>query len=70
VAFQVLLRLTKGKDGDDIVPIFWGDNYFSLLPGEDKSVTATYDPTDAEGKPLVLEVNGYNITPATENLSH
>ena len=43
VAFQVHLRATKGKDGDDLVPIFWDDNYFSLLPGEEKSVTATYD---------------------------
>jgi exo-1,4-beta-D-glucosaminidase len=70
VAFQVLLRATKDKGGDDIVPIFWDDNYFSLLPGEDKSVTATYDPTDTDDKPVVLELTGYNITPATETLSH
>jgi exo-1,4-beta-D-glucosaminidase len=70
VAFQVVLRATKDKGGDDIVPIFWDDNYFSLLPGEDKSVTATYDPSDADGKPVVLELGGYNVTPASENLSH
>jgi exo-1,4-beta-D-glucosaminidase len=69
VAFQVHLRLTKGKDGDDLVPIFWDDNYFSLLPGEDKSVSATYDSSDAGGKPPVLELDGFNITPATANLS-
>jgi len=67
VAFQVHLRLTKGKDGDDVVPIFWSDNYFSLLPGEDKSVTAKYDLTDAEGKTPVLEIDGYNIAPLTAN---
>jgi exo-1,4-beta-D-glucosaminidase len=70
VAFQVLLRATKGKGGDDIVPIFWDDNYFSLLPGEDKTVTATYDLTDAEGHPAVLELDGYNIAPASADLSH
>ncbi len=37
VAFQVHLRVTKDKDGDDLVPIFWDDNYFSLLPGEEIS---------------------------------
>jgi exo-1,4-beta-D-glucosaminidase len=69
VAFQVHLRITKGKDGDDLVPIFWDDNYFSLLPGEEKSVSATYDVTDAEDKSPVLELDGYNIAPATANLS-
>jgi exo-1,4-beta-D-glucosaminidase len=69
VAFQVHLRVTKGKDGDDVVPIFWGDNYFSLLPGEEKSVDAAYDLSDAEGKPPVLELDGYNVTAATATLS-
>jgi exo-1,4-beta-D-glucosaminidase len=61
VAFQVHLRLTKGKDGDDLVPIFWDDNYFSLLPGEEKTVTATYELSDTDGKNPVLELDGYNI---------
>jgi len=65
VAFQVHLRLTKDKGGDDLVPIFWEDNYFSLLPGEEKTVAATYDPADAEGKSPALELDGYNIAPAT-----
>ena len=69
VAFQVHLRVTKGKDGDDVVPIFWDDNYFSLLPGEEKIVTATYSVSDADGKPIVLELDGFNISPATFNLS-
>jgi exo-1,4-beta-D-glucosaminidase len=69
VAFQVHLRVTKGKDGDDVVPIFWEDNYFSLLPGEDKTVTATYVVADTEGKTPVLELDGFNIAPATANLS-
>ncbi|HTZ46848.1 MAG TPA: glycoside hydrolase family 2 protein [Verrucomicrobiae bacterium] len=70
VAFQVHLRATKGNGGDDIVPIFWDDNYFSLLPGEDKTVSATYDLTDADGHAPVLELDGYNIAPATKDLVH
>jgi exo-1,4-beta-D-glucosaminidase len=65
VAFQVHLRLTKGKGGDDVVPIFWDDNYFSLLPGEEKSVTATYDLADGGGTTPVLELDGYNAVAAT-----
>jgi hypothetical protein len=64
----VHLRLTKGKDGDDLVPIFWDDNYFSLLPGEEKNVRASYDLADTDGKSPILELDGYNIAPATTTL--
>jgi len=70
VAFQVHPRLTKGNGGDDLVPVFWDDNYFSLLPGEDKTVTVTYDISDLEGQDPVLEIDGFNIAPATLKLAH
>jgi exo-1,4-beta-D-glucosaminidase len=47
------------------VPVFWDDNYFSLLPGEHKTVTATFDPSDLNGKEPFLEVTGYNVLPET-----
>ncbi len=65
VAFMVHPRLTQGKDGFDIVPVFWDDNYFSLLPGEEKAVEARYARSSAGGKPAVLEIEGYNIAPET-----
>ena len=70
VAFQIHPRLTKGKDGDDLVPVFWDDNYFSLLPGEEKIVSVTFDPSDLDGKDPVLELEGFNIAPATIKISH
>jgi exo-1,4-beta-D-glucosaminidase len=63
VAFMVHLRLTKGKSGEDVIPIFWDDNYFSLLPGESKTVGATYDIASLGGKPPSLEIDGWNIAP-------
>jgi len=65
VAFMVHPRLSKGKDGDDLAPIFWDDNYFSLLPGEHKSVTATFDNEDLGGQPPVLHLDGYNLGTTT-----
>jgi exo-1,4-beta-D-glucosaminidase len=61
VAFMSHLRLTRGAGGDDVVPIFWSDNYFSLLPGEERVVTASYDSWALNGKSAVLVVDGYNI---------
>jgi exo-1,4-beta-D-glucosaminidase len=68
IAFMVHLRMTRGKGGEDLTPIFWSDNYFSLLPGEQKRVTATYDPSDLEGKAPILHVDGYNVTAQTSEL--
>ena len=60
---MVHLRITKGKGGEDVTPIFWTDNYFSLLPGETKDVAAGYDGEDLDGKDAILEVDGYNVVP-------
>ena len=63
VAFMVHPRLTRGKDGEDVVPVFWSDNYFSLLPGERKSVTARFDSSSLAGATPELVVDGWNLEP-------
>jgi exo-1,4-beta-D-glucosaminidase len=65
VAFMVHLRVTRGKGGEDLTPIFWEDNYFSLLPGEKRTVTAKFAPGFQEGKEAVVELDGWNVAPAT-----
>ena len=61
VAFMVHLRLTRGKGGEEVVPILWEDNYFSMLPGEERSVTATFDVSALRGKNPDLQVDGFNV---------
>ena len=64
LAFLVRLRLLKGKDGAEILPVFWEDNYISLLPGEKREVTVHVRKRDlGEAKP-VLAVDGFNLAPA------
>ncbi len=63
VAFMVHPRLTRGNGGDDVTPIFWNDNYFSLLPGESKSVTARFDIALLRGATPELVVEGWNVEP-------
>jgi len=64
VAFLIHLRAAKGANGDDLVPIFWDDNYFTLLPGEEKTITATLASADMAAGAPVLTIDGYNVTPA------
>ncbi len=67
LAFMVHLRLSK--NGEDVVPIFWDDNYFSLLPGEKRQVSAQFDSAATEGSNLLLAVDGWNVTPIVNSLS-
>jgi hypothetical protein len=41
-AFFVRLRVMKGADGGDVAPILWEDNYFALMPGEERAVSAAF----------------------------
>jgi exo-1,4-beta-D-glucosaminidase len=70
IAFMVHPRLTKGKDGDDLVPIFWDDNYFSLLPGEEKTVSASFAVADLGGSQPALTIDGYNVAATTVTIAH
>src|SRR5439155_13597587 len=65
VAFMVHPRVTRGKSGEDVTPIFWSDNYFSLLPGERRTVTAQFDSNELHGATPELVVEGWNVEPAT-----
>jgi len=70
VAFMIHPRLTKGPNGDDLVPIFWDDNYFSLLPGEEKTVSAHLAISDLAATDPALTIDGYNIAPTPVAISH
>ena len=61
LAFMVHLEVTKGQGGEEILPILWEDNYFSLLPGDKREVTATYKAGDLGGATPVVHVDGWNI---------
>jgi hypothetical protein len=67
VALMTHLQLRRGTAKDRVLPVFYTDNYISLAPKEEKTVTIEAALADLKGeKPLVL-VDGWNIavTPAT-----
>ena len=69
LAFMVHLRVAKSRTGEDLVPIFWDDNYFSLLPGEKRQVTARFESQTADVGSLVLTVDGWNVTASSAPLA-
>jgi len=61
IAFFTQLALTKDYSGEEILPVLWEDNYFSLLPGEKRELTALVATRDLDGSNPTLEVGGWNI---------
>lgn len=61
LAFMVRLRLLKGANGADVLPILWDDNFFTLLPGEEREVTARCAARDLGAVEPVIHVEGWNI---------
>ncbi len=47
LAFQVHVRLEDADTGEEVLPVFWSDNYLQLLPGESRMLTASFLPGDA-----------------------
>jgi len=59
VAFFLRLQIV-GRDGAEALPVFWEDNYVTLLPGETRTVAATYRARDLHGVPRLV-VSGWNV---------
>ena len=60
-ALMIRVNVVGTEDGEQILPIFYSDNYFSLLPGESKQVSFHWKDIDTRGnKPKVI-VTGYNV---------
>ncbi len=62
LAFFVRLKVDKGRDGEEILPVLWDDNYVSLLPGEKREVSATYRAITLGATQPSIEVSGWNVS--------
>jgi exo-1,4-beta-D-glucosaminidase len=65
VAFLTRLRLVKGKEHMEILPVFWNDNYLALLPGEKREISVRVRKSDLGGVLPELLVDGWNLEQIT-----
>ncbi len=63
LAFGVRLKVVRDTDREEVLPVLWEDNYFALLPGETRRITAEYAPKDLGKARPVVEVEGWNVKP-------
>jgi exo-1,4-beta-D-glucosaminidase len=58
---MVYLSVRRGDTANSVLPIFWDDNYISLLPGEARTIDGYFDASDLHGKTARLKVSGWNV---------
>jgi len=62
LAFFLHLKVNRSNSGEEILPVIWEDNYFPLMPGEKREITATYAAGLLQGASPVVQVDGWNTT--------
>jgi len=60
LAFLVNLGVLKGAGGEEASPAYWDDNYFSLLPGEERTLSVRLPAAELAGQTPVLRTEWWN----------
>lgn len=61
IAFFIELNVYGTESGRSVLPIFWEDNYVSLLPGETREIRARFSKEDLHGETAAFRFSGWNI---------
>ena len=57
-AVSVKFDLNDNADGSQILPAYFSDGYFNLLPGQMRRISVKYPD---EGKDIIISAEGYNV---------
>lgn len=63
LAFFLHLKVLKGPRGGDVRPIFWSDNYITLMPHQTRRLTVRFAAAALAGARPVVELSGWNVKP-------
>lgn len=61
IAFFMRADVTKGPDGEEVLPVTYEDNYITLFPQEPRTLWARFRTADLRGAPPHLRLEGYNV---------
>jgi beta-mannosidase len=55
------LQLHQKRSGKRVLPVFYSDNYISLVPGESRSLTIQAATKDLGNDSPLLLIDGFNV---------
>jgi len=55
------LQLRRKRSGERVLPVYYSDNYVSLLPNETRTITIEAATSDLRGEDALIVVDGWNV---------
>ncbi len=62
IAFFICLDVIDPQTKEPVLPVYWNDNYITLLPGEERTYEASYPLAKTDGNRPLVEVRGWNVS--------
>jgi hypothetical protein len=69
VALQAHVQLRRRRTGARVLPVWYSDNYVSLLPGETRTVGIDAAAVDLGGDVPLVTLDGWNVTTTAQSWS-
>jgi len=66
VALMAHSQLRRLKSGERVLPVFYSDNYVSLVPGETRKIEIEAGANQFNGEDALVVFDGWNVTVAPE----
>lgn len=67
IAFFNFMDVIDQQTKLPVLPVYWDDNYVTLLPGEERTYEAKFFLSDFKGEKPVVEIRGWNVDKTTLN---
>ena len=61
IALMAHVQLRR-KSGERVLPVFYSDNYVSLVPGETKTIEIEAGASEFHGEAALIVIDGWNVT--------
>jgi hypothetical protein len=62
VAVMAHLQLRRQHSGERVLPVYYSDNYISLVPNETRTITIEAAGKDFNGEDALVVLDGWNVT--------
>ena len=61
IALMTHLQLRRKRDRERVLPVYYSDNYVSLVPNETRTITIEAATPDLKGEAALVLVDGWNV---------
>jgi hypothetical protein len=69
VALMAHLQLRREKSNERVLPVYYSDNYVSLLPGESRTITIEAAAKNLGGENPLVVLDGWNVSTPSRQFS-